>query len=177
MVQPSLRTAAESPRCSEAETAGIASIHPEYQEDEVVLAQNLHIPEASVSRGPEKKSKLYDMILGKTSQDEKSMSSNRDRGPEDPSLAESFRYRSGSGHEDIQSLAEHYKGRSRSASSATFMPGQMLWHLPVPSSQYLCKYVDMCRRLAAARELSSAASSEERADVILDHQLMDIDSI
>ena len=46
------------------------------------------------------------------------------------------------------------------------MPGQ-------PCKRIMCS----CRRMAAARELNRASNPEQRAEVILDHQLKDINSI
>ena len=101
------------PVCSTAEMSNIASIHPEYQIEE---SKTQGAPSATVTRGSEKAYSLYDTLLGRKGSEE-SASQSPQSAQNHPSVTDSLNHREASGHEDIQNLAEHYKGRSRSALS------------------------------------------------------------
>lgn len=95
------------PNCSEAESAGIASIHPDYENDSRETEEG-----ATVVRGPESTFTFSKLPWGKRISEpeyiEKLEERQEGEQPSGPSL-----YNGSSGHKDIQNLAEHYRGRSR----------------------------------------------------------------
>lgn len=95
--------------CSTAEMSSIASIHPDYQNDEREAQEG---PSAAVTRDSDKTSNLYDTLLGRRSSSQ-SASQIQGSAQNHPPIADSLKHREAQGHEDIQNLAEHYKGRSR----------------------------------------------------------------
>ena len=97
------------PVCSTAEMSNIASIHPEYQNEGI---QTGEAPSAAIARDSEKTYNLYDTLLGRKSSGQHAPQT-QESAQNHPSVADSLQHRGAQGHEDIQNLAEHYKGRSR----------------------------------------------------------------
>lgn len=110
---PGLQSAIQ-PQHTIAETAGIASLHPETMDE-----QPLHstVVEASEEHGLKQRPNLYKSLLGKKENAQPTkpsiITSEDDRMGGQASLAASLRDQTGPGHQEIQNLAEHYKGRSR----------------------------------------------------------------
>ena len=100
------------PACSTAEMASIASIHPEYQSEEENQFQRQQSPSVAITTDSEKTYGLYDTLLGRKSSGQTTYQPQQSIQTH-PTIADSLKHREASGHEDIQNLAEHYKGRSR----------------------------------------------------------------
>ena len=101
---------------TDAETAGIASIHPESRDDS--RGQTMLLAERGPSdQGSTQKPSLYESLMRRRidaqTKSETKCQSEEKESPGQFSLADSLRDQNGSGHLDIQNLAEHYKGRSR----------------------------------------------------------------
>ena len=113
---------------TDAELAGIASIHPDFEP----ISCSEPMESSRLQPGNAEQQSLYDSLLGKAtgrptgvaveSQRQRSSSLGQGPGPGlelasshsgTQNLSESLKDRGGSGHLDIQNLAEHYKGRSR----------------------------------------------------------------
>ena len=168
---------------TDAELAGIASIHPEFEP----VSCSEPLESSRLQPGSAEQQSLYDSLLGRATgrppgdaaEIPRQRSSSLRHGPGlelasslsgSQNLAESLKDRDGSGHLDIQNLAEHYKGRSRRACTQRYLAYARI-------TLQTLHVRARCRRMAAARELNRAANPEQRAEVILDHQLKDIDSI
>ena len=137
---PEVRTRADAgtsmPICSAAEMSNIASIHPDYQNDyQNEERQSGQDPSAAVTRDSEKTYNLYDTLLGRKGSDRTTTQTSAQI---HPSIADSLQNRGAQGHEDIQNLADHYKGRSRSAQGGQLPhPTAILFFVPVhPHERY-----------------------------------------